>query len=64
MLGCVAEAASEKISVDLQELEAAHWFPRDAVMQALRSPPGPDGLWLPPPMAIAHQLVRAWIEGD
>ncbi|MEE2703838.1 MAG: NAD(+) diphosphatase [Myxococcota bacterium] len=64
MLGCVAEAASEKISVDLQELEAAQWFPRDAVTQALRSPPGPDGLWLPPPMAIAHQLVRAWIEGD
>ena len=32
-------------------------------LQALRSPPGPGGLWLPPPMAIAHQLVRAWLEG-
>ena len=64
MLGCEAEASSEKISVDLEELEEARWFERTAVSEALRSPPGPDGLWLPPPMAIAHQLVRAWIEGD
>ncbi len=64
MLGCVAEAASEKITVDSQELETARWFPRDAVAQALRSPPGPEGLWLPPPMAIAHQLVRAWVAGN
>ena len=64
MLGCIAEAASEKIEVDEKELDEARWFPRDAVAQALRSPPGPEGLWLPPPMAVAHQLVRTWIEGD
>jgi NAD+ diphosphatase len=24
----------------------------------------PDGLGTPPPMAIAHHIIRAWIEGE
>jgi len=24
---------------------------------------GPDGILVPAPMAIAHQLLKAWVEG-
>ena len=24
----------------------------------------PDGLLTPPPVAIAHHIIRAWVEGD
>lgn len=61
MLGCMAEATTEEIRVDTHELEDARWFTRDDVRAAL------DGknkdLALPPPLAIAHQLVRAWADG-
>lgn len=61
MMGCMAEATSEEIRVDAHELEDARWFTREDVRLAL------DGknkeLALPPPLAIAHQLVRAWVAG-
>ena len=24
----------------------------------------PDGLTTPPPVAIAHHIIRAWVEGE
>lgn len=61
MLGCFAEGVSEEIAVDRTELEEARWFDRAQVRAALeRATPE---LALPPPLAIAHQLARAWIEG-
>jgi NAD+ diphosphatase len=60
MLGCVAEARSEKIVVDRRELEAAAWFTSDQAREALTAPT--PNLALPPPVAIAHQLIRAWLE--
>jgi NAD+ diphosphatase len=61
MLGCLGEALSEALRVDHSELEDARWFSRDEVRAALAGAPGPLGV--PPPMAIAHQLMRAWVEG-
>jgi NAD+ diphosphatase len=62
MIGCMARAQSSAITVDKSELEDAQWFPRERVLRALRTP-GPDvGFFVPPPMAIAHHLVRAWAE--
>jgi NAD+ diphosphatase len=62
MIGCMARAASEAITVDKSELEDAQWFERERVLRALRTP-GPDvGFFVPPPMAIAHHLVKAWAE--
>jgi len=59
MMGCMAEATSEEIRVDAHELEDARWFTRDDVRAALDGK-NPE-LALPPPLAIAHQLVRAWV---
>ncbi|WP_439815736.1 NAD(+) diphosphatase [Zavarzinia sp. CC-PAN008] len=62
MIGCLAEATSEAIERDDQELEEARWFDRDTVVRALAGDRN-AGLGVPPAMAIAHQLLRAWIEG-
>jgi NAD+ diphosphatase len=62
MLGCVAVAESEEITIDPAELDDAKWFTRDALRAAL------DGrksdLTVPPPFAIAHHLIRAWVNGE
>lgn len=60
MLGCMAEGLTEEIEVDTSELAEAAWFSRDDVARALRRPS--DVLAVPPAMAIAHQLLRAWLE--
>ncbi len=66
MLGCHADAASEEIAVDLDEIADAKWFERDVVARALAaSSSGWDAtsggsLAIPPPMTISHQLIRAW----
>lgn len=79
MIGAIAQVsdpAHEKINLEHDpELEDARWFEIHEVEEALRvgvSPlgekPGPDykegGLRLPPPTAIANQLIRAAISGE
>ena len=61
MIGCHAEAISHDITVDREELEDARWFSRDeaAAMLMRRHP---QGLGTPPPVAIAHHIIRAWVE--
>jgi NAD+ diphosphatase len=64
MIGCHAEAISEEIVVDRDELEDARWFSRDETAAMLMRT-HPDGLGTPPPVAIAHHIIRAWVEkGD
>jgi NAD+ diphosphatase len=60
MIGCLAEGLSEEIRLDDKELDEARWFPLEQVRKALAAGGGADGLWVPPPMAIAHQLIRFW----
>jgi NAD+ diphosphatase len=63
MIGCHAEALTTEIKVDRAELEGARWFEREEVaLMLLRR--HPDGLGTPPPVAIAHHIIRAWVEGD
>ncbi|XP_076981074.1 NAD(P)H pyrophosphatase NUDT13, mitochondrial isoform X3 [Tamandua tetradactyla] len=58
-----------QIHVNLRELEAAAWFSLDEVAAALRRK-GPYirqqdetfPFWLPPKLAIAHQLIKEWVE--
>lgn len=61
MLGCHAEALSTEIVRDATELEDCRWFGRVevALMLAGRHP---QGLAVPPPMAIAHRLIAAFAE--
>ena len=62
MIGCLAEATSTDIVIDPQELEAARWFDR-AEAASMLTRTHPAGLFVPPPVAIAHHLVRAFVEG-
>jgi NAD+ diphosphatase len=63
MIGCHAEALTHDITVDPAELEGARWFDRDEVaLMLLRR--HPEGLGTPPPVAIAHHIIRAWVEGE
>ena len=64
MIGCHADGLSERVVVDPSELEDARWFGKEQIRKALAGGGGADRLWVPPPMAIAHQLVRAWAEQD
>jgi NAD+ diphosphatase len=62
MIGCFAEATSREITIDATELEGARWFSRDEAADMLLRR-HKDGLTAPPPVAIAHHIVRAWVEG-
>ena len=61
MIGCHAEAISEEIVRDDAELEDCRWFGRDEAT-AMLAGTQPEGLKAPNPIAIAHWLVRAWVE--
>lgn len=60
MMGCLAEGQSEEIKVDGTELAEACWFSRAQVKAAFAG--GSKELGVPPAMAIAHQLLKAWAE--
>jgi NAD+ diphosphatase len=64
MIGCYGQALSRDLHVDHGELEDARWFDRDTVVQLLRRQ-HPGGLSAPPAVAIAHHIIRNWVEqGD
>ena len=63
MIGCHAEALTHDIVVDREELEDARWFSKMEIeTMLLRKHPG--GLTTPPPVAIAHHIIRAWVENE
>jgi NAD+ diphosphatase len=61
MIGCYAEAISTEITIDQQEIEDCRWFSREEVARLLEGQPG-EGLFAPPAGAIAHRLIRDWID--
>jgi NAD+ diphosphatase len=63
MIGCHAQALATEIKVDRSELEDARWFPREEAAAMLMRQ-HPSGLSTPPPFAIAHHIIRAWVEGN
>jgi NAD+ diphosphatase len=60
MLGCIAQAESEELTIDHAELVDARWFELDEIRKALAAEPGP--LFVPPPFAIANHLMQAWVD--
>ena len=63
MIACIAEATDDAITIDTHELEDAKWVSRDGVRAALAGEA--DAPFLPPPpYAIAHTLLTAWVAGD
>lgn len=64
MVGCIAESLGDEITLDMTELEAGRWFPREEVLQMLEGRHS-EGLACPQHIAIANTLVRAWaLEGE
>jgi NAD+ diphosphatase len=61
MIGCHAEALSETVVVDREELEDARWFDREELASMLKRQ-HPQGLTTPPPVAIAHHIIRDYVE--
>ena len=61
MIGCMARAESSDVTVDKSELEDARWFTRADILKSLAQP-GAGGVFVPPAVAIAHHLIRAWAE--
>ena len=61
MIGCLARASSFEIQRDDDELEDARWFTREEV-RAMFEKRHPDNLFAPMRMAIAHHLLKFWLD--
>jgi NAD+ diphosphatase len=61
MIGCHADAATTEINFDDEEMNDVRWFSRDEVAAALQGKN--DSLNVPQPIAIAHHLITAWVNG-
>ncbi|HLK50489.1 MAG TPA: NAD(+) diphosphatase [Bryobacteraceae bacterium] len=62
MIGCFAEALDRAIRIDEAELADARWLDRDTV-RALLEGEHFEGIRIPPPIAIAHHLLKTWADG-
>ncbi len=65
MIGCHAYADDGAITIDKTELDDARWFTRAEVEYAMNDLQfgREDGAFLaPPPFAVAHHLLKWWIE--
>lgn len=60
MIACHAFAENDAVTIDKTELDDARWFTRDDVLAAMRGEDG-AGFIAPPPFAIAHHLLRWWL---
>jgi NAD+ diphosphatase len=61
MIGCHAEALTEEIAIDREELEDARWFSR-AECASILAGTHREGIACPAPFAIAHWLIRTFVE--
>jgi NAD+ diphosphatase len=61
MIGCFAQANRRDIRLDETELAEAFWLEKSK-LRALLSGERVDGLWVPPPVAIAHHLLKRFAE--
>jgi NAD+ diphosphatase len=61
MIGCHAEAVYDRLTIDKTEIEEARWFDRDE-LQLMLTRKHPTGLTTPPPIAIAHHIIRDFVE--
>ena len=61
MIGLLAEVEDEEGQPDQTELSEVRWFTRPEASRLLAG--SFEGLFCPPPFAIAHQLIKAWVAG-
>src|ERR1700683_1052414 len=63
MIGCFAKAESRDAKADENELAEVRWIERSAARELIEGKQV-DGLRVPPPIAIAHHLIRTWALRD
>ena len=61
MIGLIAEVSDDQARPDQTELEQVAWFSREEARAVLEGR-HPE-VKAPPPFAIAHTLIQAWVEG-
>ena len=62
MIGMILTASSTELAVDTSEIEAARWFSRSEIAAILTGEH--SEAYAPPSLAIAHHILRAWIQED
>ena len=63
MIGCFAKATSREVKVDQSELAEVRWIERKVARQLIEGK-RVDGIMVPPPIAIAHHLIKAFALGE
>ncbi len=61
MIACIAQAHDDALTLDTEEIADAIWVSRDEVRAALADEEGAR-FGAPPPVAIAHHMLRHWLE--
>lgn len=61
MMGFIAEVKDRKLTLDPTEITDAYWVSRDEARELIAGKEV-GGLRVPPPLAIAHQLIKVWVE--
>jgi NAD+ diphosphatase len=59
MIGCFARAESRAVKADENELAEVRWIERSVARELVQGQ-RVDGILVPPPIAIAHHLIKAW----
>ena len=62
MIGCFAKAENRDVKVDENELAEVRWLERSIARELIEGKQV-DGFRVPPPIAIAHHLIRTWALG-
>jgi NAD+ diphosphatase len=63
MIGCFAKAESRDAKADENELAEVRWLERSLARDLIEGK-HVDGLKVPPPIAIAHHLIKTWALGE
>ena len=63
MIGCFAKAENREVKADENELAEVRWIERRVARELIEGKQV-DGLRVPPPIAIAHHLIRTWALGE
>ncbi|HKF30548.1 MAG TPA: NAD(+) diphosphatase [Candidatus Binataceae bacterium] len=63
MIGCFAKATSRDVKVDQSELAEVRWIERKVARELIEGKRA-DGIMVPPPIAIAHHLIKAFALGE
>ena len=61
MIGCYADALSRDFAIDGHEIGDARWLTKDEARARLTGEIQDDSMILPVPIAIAHHLIKDWV---